>query len=102
MLNKKGLILAVCLKNVAIVKNLFVKKNIVNASMQVFHALTHVNVLNAIIGNTYKMIKKKDKDIIRNNKFNIHKVFYKKVYKICNMCDLKSFNLLFIKIVLTY
>lgn len=44
MLNRKVLILVLFHKNVAIVKNHFVKKNIVSALMQVSHALKLANV----------------------------------------------------------
>lgn len=59
-------------------------------------ALRHANASNATIGSTYRMTKNIPKHLKIKRKFNNHRVFYKKVYIICNRCDLKSFNLLFI------
>jgi hypothetical protein len=55
MLNKKGFILAVFPKNVAIVKNHFAKKSIVSASTRVFHAQTPVNASNVTTKSTLMM-----------------------------------------------
>lgn len=79
MSSRKGLRPAVFLKNVAIVRNPIARKNIANALIREFLALTHVNVWIAAIKMTLvgrENIKARPK---QNRTFHILIVFYKKV-----------------------
>jgi hypothetical protein len=102
MWSKKEFIHAVYRKNVAIVRSPSAKKNTVNVLTQAYRAQMHVNVPSATIENLWTMRKKGRKGKDRQRGYCKGKVFYRKVWQICNICDLKSFNLLFIKIVLSF
>ncbi len=64
MLKKKEFIIVVQNKKDVIVKNLFVKRNIVNVSMLVYHVQTLVNALNVQI-KIYKAVIGQDKNHLK-------------------------------------
>lgn len=52
------------LKNVAIVRNLFVKKSIANVSTPVFHAQIYANALSVITNSLSLKVKSHKEDLI--------------------------------------